>query len=238
MSRDINDAASAAPIGRVAGAALIAASILSVVALGFDPDISGHDSREILQGIIAATRVHQAVHIAEMLSLGGFAFGFTSLARGLGLQRPAVLAGLVAYLAGCLAMLGAATLDGFVTPDIAAGFITRSPADIDVGMNLLRFTGILLQNLADLSFVLLAAGTLLWALALIAGRVPHRVTGAIGLASGIVPIILVVLHLDQDPTSLIMVLVAQSAWNIAAAILLLRSETTASASGSAALAAR
>jgi hypothetical protein len=238
MSRDNNDAAAAARIGRVAGAALIAASILSVVALGFDPEISGHDSREILQGIIAATKIHQAVHIAEMLSLGGFAFGFISLAQELGLRRVPVLAGLVAYLAGCLAMLGATVLDGFVTPDIAAGFIHRSPAEIDLGLSLVRFTDILLQNLADLSFVLLAAGTLLWSLALIAGRVPHRVTGAIGLVSGIVPIILVVLHLDQDPTSLIMVLIAQSAWNIAAAILLLRREPAAWASGDAALATR
>jgi hypothetical protein len=91
---------------------MAAAAVLSIVLVALDPEVSVHGAGPILQAIAASAPFHQGVHVAESLFVLMLAHGVVSLGARLGLSRPVVRFGLMAYLAGALTMLVAATFDG------------------------------------------------------------------------------------------------------------------------------
>src|SRR6478735_1479771 len=151
---------------RAAGIAIAAATIVSTLFVALDHGGGGRDALEILQGIARLQALKEVVHGVAIASVCAYAFGYAVVARRLGPARPLVLAGLVVYLIGCVAMIGATILDGFVTPHIAMDAITGSPEKIDFAYKLIHFIGIVLNDLAKLGWVLQAVGTLAWSLAL------------------------------------------------------------------------
>lgn len=90
------------------GASLAAAAILAVVAMAHHPT-AAHGSR-------SGDFVHAAMIL--LLAVMFWAFAFYSLRRGI--ERPAVLAGLVAYGLSLVAHFGAAVINGFLVPALAA----------------------------------------------------------------------------------------------------------------------
>lgn len=156
---------------RIAGAALILASGATVLMMAHHPS-SAHDAA-----------LGRFVHGALIGLIGVVAFGLTHMALRRGLDRPAVLAGLIAYGVGAGATIGAATINGFVVTALAA----RGVADRD----LFLFAWEANQALARLGVVAMGAGFLLWSL----GWVRHggwavRGLGVLGIAAGVVPIVL------------------------------------------------
>src|SRR4249920_2429689 len=112
---------------RAAGVAIAVATIVSTIFVALDRSGGGSNPLEILQGIARLQNLKELVHAVAIASVCGYAFGYSVLARRLGLHRPLVLAGLVVYLLGCVAMIGATILDGFVTPHIAVDAISATP---------------------------------------------------------------------------------------------------------------
>jgi len=208
---------------RAAGIAIAAATIISTIFVALDRSGGGSNPLEILQGIARLQGLKELVHGVAIASVCGYAFGYTVLARRLGLHRPLVLAGLVAYLFGCAAMIGATILDGFVTPHVAADAITAAPERVAFAYNLVHYLGVVLNDLAKLGWILQAAAALAWSITLIRENGFNRAIGAIGLfSSGLVVVLVAGSATNMSMTSLLSVLLAQLIWNIAAAVVLIR----------------
>lgn len=153
---------------RAAGIALIGAAAASMLALAHHPT-SLHAGPMI--GI---------VHGAMILFVALMAFGFTHVARLRGLERPAVLAGLVAYGIGAFGTVGAALISGFVSPALA----THAP---DASHELFDLAWAMNQALAKLGVVAMGLAYMLWSLDLWRQSKP---VALFGLLAGGVPAVL------------------------------------------------
>jgi len=153
---------------RIAGWAMIAAAALSVLAMAHHPT-SAHAGG--LAGFI-----HGAMIV--LLALTTFGFAHFALRRGLG--RPAILAGLIAYLISLVGHVGAATINGFVVPALAARGVT------DHGLFLFAWEAN--QALAKLGVFATGAAYVLWSLDFLRRPgVEARALGALGLLAGLLP---------------------------------------------------
>lgn len=212
----------AEPSTRAAGIAIAAATILSTVFVAMDRSAGGKTSLEILQGIASLEGLKELVHGVAIASVCAYAFGYVTLARRLGLRRPLVLAGLVTYLIGCIAMVAAATLDGFVTPHVAIDAIAGSAERIAIAYQFVHYLGVVLTDLAKLGWLLQAIGTLAWSIVLLREQGLQRVVGGIGLvSSALVGAAVLGSDTNMSMASLLSVLLAQLLWNLAAAVALI-----------------
>lgn len=190
---------------RIVGSALIGASFLSMLAMAHHPTS------------LAAGALIGIVHGVMILVVGVLTFGFAQVARRLGLERPAVLAGLIAYAIGAVANIGAATLNGFVAPALAA----HEPA---LGHDLFDLVWTMNQALAKLGVVAVGIGYACWALALWRQARPVAV---LGLVAGGVPALLLIAGLiDMHLHAAMLVYAAQALWAILIGWLLLRGRLT------------
>lgn len=156
---------------RIAGGALIAAAAASMIAMAHHPTVV-HDGA--LAGIVHGAMI-------AVLMANGFGFAYFALRRGAG--RPAILAGLIAYLISLFAHLGSATINGFVVPAAAA----RGVADRD----LFLFAWETTQALAALGVFATGAAYLLWSLDFLSRPgAEAKAIGGLGLLAGLVPAIL------------------------------------------------
>ncbi len=213
---------------RSAGIAIATAAIVSTIFVALDRSGGGSNPLEILQGIARLQGLKELVHAVAIASVCAFAFGYATLARRLGLHRPWVLAGLTTYLLGCIAMIGATITDGFVIPHIAADAITASPERVAFAFNLIRYASVALNDMAKLGWLLQAAGTLAWSMALVQERGFNRAAGVVGVLSSLLVIALIAESATyMTMTSLLSVLLAQLVWNFAAAALLMRNPANA-----------
>jgi hypothetical protein len=158
---------------RVAGGALIAGALLSVLTMAHHPD---HVDPGGLVGI---------VHGAMLVLMTVTAFGFTHFALRRGVARPAILAGLIAYFVSLVAHIGAGTINGFVVPALAAHGAALSGRDVF----LLAWESN--QALAKLGVFATAAAFTFWSIDFLRrpGLEPKAI-GGIGLAAGLVPAVL------------------------------------------------
>lgn len=151
---------------RAAGIALIGAAGLSVLAMAHHPTS------------FSAGAMIAIVHGAMILFAGMLAFGFTHFARRRGLDRPLVLAGLVAYAIGTFAGIGAATVNGFAAPALVADGATHAAVDILWALN---------QALAKLGVIAAGAAYVFWSIDLWRGS---KAVALAGLLAGGVPALL------------------------------------------------
>jgi hypothetical protein len=186
---------------RAAGIALIGAAGLSMLTMAHHPTS------------LAAGALIGIVHGVMILVIGIMTFGFAHFAGRQGLDRPAVLAGLVAYAIGALANVGAGTLNGFVAPAIA----THQPP---LGHDLFDLVWAMNQALAKLGVVALGLAYLLWALSLWRQQ---KVAALLGLVAGGIPALLLIGGwIDMHLHAAILVYAAQALWAALIGWLLLR----------------
>lgn len=213
------------PDTRAAGLLMLLATVASIAFVALDPVVSADTSRAILQAVVANGPVHRVVHAAELACVLCLAFGFTSLAVRVGLRRPAVLGACIAYVAGCLAMVGAAVTDGFVTGDVARYYL-QSGHSVDTGREMIHLCYVVIQDFATASWFFQSVGVLTMAGALLQRQGLQRVVGALGVATGaLAPIAIVATYPTMDTTVVVGILLAQLVWNVAAATLLLNRTT-------------
>ena len=167
------DVADDRPADRIAGGALILGALLSMLAMAHHPE---HVDPGGLVGI---------VHGAMLVLMTVIAFGFTHFALRRGLARPAILAGLIAYLVSLVAHIGAGTINGFIVPALAMRGADLSGHDVF----LLAWESN--QALARLGVFATAAAFTLWSIDFL--RRPGleaKAIGGLGLLAGLVPAIL------------------------------------------------
>ena len=191
---------------RIAGATLMATAASSVFAMTHHP--TGAHSGSL----------GQIVHGAMIVLVTVTAFGFVHFAIRRGLGRPAVLAGLVAYGLCLFGHVGAATINGFVVPAVAA----RGHGA--VGHDIFLFAWESNQALARLGVYANAAAFLLWSLDFLRrpGLEP-RLIGLAGLAAGAVPAALLATGLIRmDVPGALTAYTAFAAWAALVGVHLLR----------------
>jgi hypothetical protein len=156
---------------RPAGIAMAAAAAGTILAMAHHPS-GAH-----------AGGLGGLVHGAMILFLAVLAWGFVTFAVRRGGARPLVLAGLVAYGLGVFAHVGAATINGFVVPALAA----RGHGAV-VGHDIFLFAWEANQALARLGVYATGAAFILWGADLLRGPAGEtRAVGALGLLAGAVP---------------------------------------------------
>jgi hypothetical protein len=191
---------------RIAGGALIAGSLLSVLAMAHHPT---HVDPGGLVGI---------VHGAMIVLMTAIAFGFAHFALRRGLARPAILAGLIAYLVSLVANIGAGTINGFVVPALAARGADLSGHDVF----LLAWEAN--QALARLGVFATAAAFTFWSIDFLRrpGLEPKAI-GGLGLLAGLVPAILLATGgIDMHVAGAFVAYAAFAAWGMIVGLHLVR----------------
>jgi hypothetical protein len=204
-----------------AAACIALGAILALVMVLHHPTLDRsavHDAADAARGIERLAPLDRLVHGMLMLLYWLQTAGFYYFARRLGFQRPAVLAGFMAYVAGALLLTIPATLDGFVTPDLPR----LCGADGCVGAQLpgIAVISIAIQDFTKVALVATAVATLSWAAALIVPRrgVSSLLLGILGLAGGGIPIGLIVFGgIVLTPATLGVLVMSQLVWNLGVA---------------------
>ena len=209
-------------LNRSAAIALAACTILSMIAVAAHPSVDGGSASQILTDMVKGRAADEHVHAAVIVFMAGYFFGFIGLAARAGLHRASVRLGLIAYGIGALGMIGAAMLDGFITPGFSAEFAGATPEKADLAVAILMFGWTAIQYLAKLGFIGMSLGVLGASLPLLRERGLARITGIAGLVSGILPVAFLILaKADLGPKLLIAILAVQAIWNLTAAALLI-----------------
>ena len=207
---------------RSAGVAIATATIVSTLFVALDRSGGGTTPAKVLAGIAGLAWLKALVHGVAIASVCAYGFGYASLARRLGMHRPLVLAGLVVYLIGCVAMVGATIIDGFVIPHVALD-ASAAPDRIRFAYDLVHYLGVVLNDLAKLGWILQAIGALAWSCVLLRTPGFERAIGLLGLlSSALVCAVVLGSATSMSMAALLGVLIAQLLWNLAAAVLLLR----------------
>jgi hypothetical protein len=181
---------------KAAGIALIGA------AAGIVFGMAHHPTR------LAEAQLAIVVHAFMIAMVWAMLFGFTHLARRRGLGRPAVLAGLVAYAIGAAANIGAATVNGLVTPALVENGVRT------VGDDLFAFAWALNQALDEIGVFAVGAAYLLWSLDLLRDRTAFaRAAAALGALAGAATMLLLATGaLRMHVTGAFIIYAAQVAW--------------------------
>ncbi len=149
-----------------AGATLVVAAGLSVLVMAHHP--TG-----------AAPALGRIVHGLMIALVGGMLYGLAHFSLRRGLDRPLVLAGLVAYGLSAVANIAAATINGFIVPALAARTQDRELFALLWESN---------QAFATLGVYATAVGFILWSLHMLSIKGDfHRMIGVAGLLTAVVP---------------------------------------------------
>jgi hypothetical protein len=213
---------------RFAAACIGLGTLLALVMVLHHPTLDRsaiHDAADAARDIARLAPLDRLVHGMLMLLYWLQTVGFYYFSRRLGFQRPAVLAGFTAYAAGTLLMAIPATLDGFVTSDLPR--LCALEACSGSQLPGIEIIAIAIQAFTKIALVATAIATLCWSGALLcwSGALifPRRgasslLLGIVGLASGGVPIALIVFAgIVLTPATLAIMVMSQLVWNLAVA---------------------
>jgi hypothetical protein len=166
---------------RVAGIALVGATLLAILAMAHHP-VSHGSGAELTNSIARLATLNRFVHGTLIGLLVTILFALSAYARRRGLDRPLALAGLIFYSAGSFLMLIPPVINGFAIPAIAehalsAGGAGQAQAAAEIVAPFL--IGIAVAKIAA---VLMSLGIGFWSIGLCHDRGFTRGAGALGLA--------------------------------------------------------
>jgi len=210
---------------RMAGIAVALATVVLIVALANHPGTAATKIGDILRDVVATRSMDHVVHGAAAGVMVVFTFGFATLARRLGLHRPIVLLGLIAFAFGAVLTCVAVLTDGFVTPDFAQHLLNHGPEAVSQGLPTLLLTFSLIQVATKAGFVLMSAGIFALSWPLLAGRGLAHIAGITGLICSVAPVGLMLWanpRLGAD--TVVFLAVGLAIWNAMAAAMLIRGE--------------
>lgn len=150
--------------GHWSGLALAAGSIVGVAIMTVHPSHIDMDATaDELRRLALHTRaVHGGALAASALTL----FGLADVSRRMGLARAPVLAGLVFYALGAMAVISAAVMSGFVAGDAIEAAAGMTGAARELPAQQLHYTHWLNQGYAAVFVAASCAGILCWSAAL------------------------------------------------------------------------
>jgi hypothetical protein len=212
---------------RGTGIMLMIATLVGVLVLSHHPGLA---YRELVLGGEAAARLSSAaaqVHGILMVLLLIWYYCLVEFAVQRGLRRPSVRIGLIAYSVGLIAMLGAATIDGFVVARIPVSIAAMASAGVlgepSVVRQVLVLAFALNQALANIGSVGMSLGIAAWSILLLRGATFEKAVAVVGLLIGAItsPVLLTGM-LSLNRHGILVVIAAQALWNLGIGVLLLR----------------
>lgn len=209
---------------RLAATLLAVPSLLTLVLVSHHPVLGAHPAGGIAAGMAALAGMDKFTHGGLIATLGLQVLGFYLFSARLGWERPTVAAAFMAYAAGVVFMVIAATLDGFVTPDLVAGTCPPGSMTCANSNSVFHLVSVMIQDFSKLALVIMSVATACWAAALFAEKdAVDRGAAIIGIVCAIVPVaILLITGVRLRPGNLVGMVIAQVAWNLLAAMLMMR----------------
>jgi hypothetical protein len=170
---------------RLYGGLLLVSALLSMFVLAHHPITGAHDLAGMLRSLERQAAMIEAVHGSLILLFLIMLLGYCGFCRRLGLARPLVTAGLIAFCVGTFAMITAAMINGFAVPDFASAYQDPSPDRTAAVAATLRMSWALNQAMAGLGVIAWSAAILLWSAVLVRGPTWSRATGLFGMAAAL-----------------------------------------------------
>jgi hypothetical protein len=220
-ANDVPNGASAPGEARIAGILLVATTLLSILMMAHHPTASTHDPASLAADIAGSATLSRVVHGVLIAVIGVELYAFAVFSGRITPGRSAARAGFVAYAIGAGAMMGAALISGFIVSSLGVYYAgTADPAPF-VDFARLSMTGN--QALANMGVAAMSVAIVLWAVALLHDRTRARWLAIIGFAAGLAPAIaLFAGAIRLDVHGMLLVVVAQAIWNLAAGTELIR----------------
>jgi hypothetical protein len=173
------------PNGRIAAYVLIGCSALAVVALAMHPTAGAvRRPQDLAPAIVALTPIDEAVHAAMLAVVAAWLFALSVYALRRGITNGLVLAGLIGFGLGSLALTGAAVTDGFVVPAFGA-HAARAGGDLHAVMAVFGLLGTAIAVFTKFGMVAISAGVLSWSVELVARGGRPRAAGIAGIVSAL-----------------------------------------------------
>jgi hypothetical protein len=213
---------SAVPNGTAAGIAIAVSAIATIFAIAHHPTVTTRAPAEAIAQMVRLATMDRIVHGVVIVLLGALLFGFSVFSLRRGLHRQLVVAALLAYAAGSGVMIGAALIDGFLIPQIAARYAGARPDVITFAAQILSVCAMTIQILAQFGVLALSSAVVLWSADLVQTPGALRVTGIIGVASGAAAVVVLAFAGWLNPHNLIAIVLLQAIWYVAIAVLLIR----------------
>lgn len=208
---------------RGAGALLIAATLLEMLAMAHHPEVYSHDLSQAIEQLRMLAGVSALVHgiLITLMWLGFFALSEFTLRRNP--ARTVIRFGFMAYAAGIAALTGAAIVSGFITPRVAQASAGLDATDLKITWQLLNLCVLCNQALARVGVVAMSAAIAAWSLDLVRAPGMERVLGVFGIAIAVgCAGALIGGALQLDVHGMLAVVVAQGIWYIGVGVLLWR----------------
>lgn len=203
----------AAPDGTVAGILLVACGILSVAVVSHHPVAHGHSHGAVLRQIAALSTMDELVHGTLIVFMLALAYAACVFALRRGLRDQTALAGLVCYLIGIAAVLGAALTDGFFVPMLGPS------------MELLQGASIAIQVLTKFAVAAMSLGIFLWACGLAFERGMPRIAAIAGAVASLASLGVLAFGVHSlEPHSVTLLMTLQAVWYVCLGALLIRRE--------------
>ncbi|MEJ7746886.1 MAG: hypothetical protein WKF61_09065 [Luteimonas sp.] len=206
---------------KIAGATLVAASALAVLAMSHHPTAHGGTPEAWVGEMARIGGLSRAVHAAMIGTVIAIwlALDTWSDARG---GRGAVRVAARLYGLGALAMIGAALLNGFAVDALAARALQSGPDAVQGAARLVPLTWALNQTLAGFGVFMLSGGIAAWSLDL--WRTPGalaRTTAGYGVLTTVLACVAYALGLFRlDVMGMGAVVVAQGVWYVLVGIVM------------------
>ena len=204
---------------------LVASSILATGFAFMHPHLTSSELAAVMRELAAGARFNGWIHGVLIALYLGIATGFVGLTRRLGFERPAATAGLVFYVAGTLAMTGAAVINGFAL-GIFAGRYAAVPPDHIAGIgSAINMAGSIAAVWAGIGAAATSAAILAWSSLLVGRRGGLRVIGGGGILLGLATIVMFVTGtLILNLHGFLLLVVSQAVWTIVVGLALARQQ--------------
>jgi hypothetical protein len=169
---------------KIYGYMLIGCAVASTAVLLLHPVLPANGAGSLVDAVSGVRGQSFLVHAAAII------FGiveltcFCGFALMLGVGRPLVLGGLVAWAVGTLALITAAAINGFAVPYLAASVARGSPDQAQAFQSLLRFAWSLNQAWDKIGLLSWAAAVCSWSLFLVTYGGWSRLLGLMGVLIG------------------------------------------------------
>ena len=186
------------------------------------PAVHTSDISQAVEQIARFSTLSAIVHGVLITLMLLIVYAFVDFALRRGLFRPLIRAGGIAYGCGVLVMVGAALVSGFISTGVSALLPHATAVDLQINLQILLLCRVLNQSCANFAVVAMSAGIVCWSLDLCRNSGSLRAVGVFGCLVGLVPALALLFgELRLDVHGMTEVVVAQSAWNIAVALLMI-----------------
>ena len=216
-------APAAVPGGRSAGIVIVASALLTIFAVAHHPTLRAKTPESVIAGMVALAPIDMAVHGSLIAIIIALIAGFAVFTVRLGLNEQSAIAAFVFFSLGAFAIVGAALIDGFLTPSIAFQYAHAHPLELRQGMGLLVFASLAIQALTKFGFIAMSAGVFSWSIGLLRRARIIMAIGILGVASALgVVAVLAFGGAFLTPPVLGVIVLVQAFWYVAIGVALVQ----------------